>query len=104
MSQESCLDCYREHIATSMVFEDESTISGDYTEHKWLAIGELKAACKECVKEYPILAQITREHYIRFRDLNIPVPTIELIQLANQIEEQEEKNQLYSLNKSDGEE
>jgi uncharacterized protein (DUF1697 family) len=111
MAQESCLDCYRKHIATSMVFEDEAEIGHGYPLHKWFAIGELHAAEKEIRKIYPFLAQITREHRLAYQHDNTPVPTEELLDLAQQLEddENEEKaeetfaQQVHSiLNKDEG--
>jgi len=92
MAQESCLDCYRKHIATAMVFEDEASIGMGYPLHKWLAVGELNAAAKEVSKEYPILAAMTRDHCKAYQDEDEPVPTTELIFLANELEK-EEKNE-----------
>jgi hypothetical protein len=91
MAQKACLDCYRKHIATAMVFEDEASIGSGYPLHKWLAVGELNAAEKEINEKYPLLAQITREHRIAYQQNGIPVPTLVLIDLANQLEEDEEK-------------
>jgi len=93
MAQETCLDCYRKHVATSMVFEDEAAIGNDYPLHKWLAIGELHAAEKEIRKDYPILAQMTREHRLAYQLDNVPVPTITLIALAGELEDSEEKDE-----------
>ena len=87
MSQDTCLDCYKKHIATACVFEDEAAIGVGYPLHKWLAIGELNAAEKEVVKNYPMLAQITREHRIAYQVDNTPVPTLMLIELAEQLTE-----------------
>ena len=91
MSQTSCLDCFRKHIATAMVFEDEAAIGNAYPLHKWFAIGELNAAAKEVVKEYPILAQMTREFCRAYQDTGSSVPTEELIILANQLADGEEE-------------
>lgn len=91
MSQESCLDCYKKHVATAMVFEDEASIGNDYPLHKWLAVGELHAAEKEVVKDFPVLAQMTRDHRIQYQENDIHIPTLTLIQLANSLEENEEK-------------
>lgn len=90
MAQETCLDCYRKHVATAMVFEDEAAIGNGYPLHKWLAVGELHAAEKEIHKDYPILAQMTREHRVAYQVDNTPVPTCQLIELANQLENSEE--------------
>lgn len=91
MAQETCLNCYRKHVATAMVFEDEATIGNGYPLHKWLAVGELNAAEKEVAKDFPLLSQITRQHRIAYQEEGIPVPTLELIELANQLEDSEEK-------------
>jgi len=93
MAQESCLDCYRKHVATAMVFEDEAAIGTDYLLHKWLAVGELHAAEKEIRKDHPILAQITREHRVAYQQDDVPIPTLMLIQLATELEEAEEKEE-----------
>jgi len=90
MAQDTCLDCYRKHVATAMVFEDEAAIGSDYPLHKWLAVGELHAAEKEVRKDFPILAQMTREHRLAYQVDNVAVPTIMLIELACQLEENEE--------------
>lgn len=107
MSQESCLDCYRKHIATAMVFEDEASICGAYPLHKWLAVGELNAAAKEVTKEYPILAAMTREHCLAYQQDDVSIPTCDLIQLANDLEKDEEFSEgedVKNLNNSeDGE-
>ena len=92
MSQESCLDCYRKHIATAMVLEDEAAIGDGYPLHKWLAIGELNAAAKEVVKQFPILAEITREKTLEYQNENISVPTEYLIDLATKLYETELNN------------
>lgn len=91
MAQETCLDCYRKHVATAMVFEDEASIGNGYPMHKWLCVGELHAAEKEVRRDYPILAQITREHRVAYQVDDVPVPTVELISLATELEESEEK-------------
>lgn len=104
MGQESCLDCYRKHIATSMVFEDEAEIGNGYPLHKWLAIGELHAAEKEIRIQFPALAQITREHRIAYQQDNTPVPTEDLLDLAQQLEEESEKSfgeQVHSILNTD---
>ena len=92
MSQISCLDCYRKHIATAMVFEDEASIGDAYPIHKWFAIGELNAAAKEVVAEFPILAQMTREHCLEYQVNGTSIPSEELIQIANEIEEKDEES------------
>jgi len=86
MSQISCLDCYRKHVATAMVFEDEATIGNAYPVHKWFAVGELNAAAKEVVAEFPILSQMTREHCLAYQNEGVSVPSEELIGLANELE------------------
>jgi len=93
MAQETCLDCFRKHVATAMVFEDEAEIGNAYPLHKWLAIGELHAAEKEVRKMYPLLAQITREQRILYQKDGVPVQTLMLITLANELEESEENEQ-----------
>jgi len=91
MSQETCLDCYRKHIATAMAFEDEARIGDGYPLHKWLAVGELHAAEKEVIKSYPMLAAMTREHRVNYQMNDIHIPTLELIELASQLADSEEK-------------
>jgi len=93
MSQESCLDCYRKHIATAMSFEDEATIGYGYPLHKWYAIGEMNAAAKEVVKEYPVLAGITRDYCKSYQLDDISLPTDELIRLSLEIEADENKEE-----------
>ena len=98
MSQVSCLDCYRKHIATAMVFEDEARPGMGYPLHKWFAIGELNAAEKEVLVDFPILSTITREHRLKYQESDTPIPSIELIQLACELEENQEKQQTPSIN------
>lgn len=93
MAQETCLDCYRKHIATAMVFEDEAAIGNDYIDHKWLAVGEMHAAEKEVRWKYPVLAQMTRERRLAYIQYNQPVPTIELIKMATELALAEEQNE-----------
>jgi len=76
-----------------MVYEDEASIGNAYPMHKWYAIGELNAAAKEVAMEYPILAQMTREHAKSYEIDNVPVPTYELIELATGLAEGEEKEE-----------
>jgi hypothetical protein len=97
MAQESCLDCYRKHIATAMVFEDEAAICGAYPLHKWLAVGELNAAAKEVQKEFPILANMTREHCLAYQNDGIAIPTCELLQIACELEKDLEKEEELSF-------
>jgi len=97
MAQRSCLDCFRKHIATANVFEDEAAISGAYPIHKWLAIGELNAAAKEVSKEYPILANITRQHTLAYQDDNARFPTVEILELATNIEKDEESEENFDI-------
>ena len=89
MAQIPCLNCYRKHIATAMVFEDEAGIGEDYPLHKWLAVGELHAAEKEIYRQYPVLAEMTRAQRIMYMNDDIPINTLELIELACQLEEKE---------------
>jgi hypothetical protein len=90
-----------------MAFEDEARIGNGYPLHKWLAVGELRAAAKEVVKEYPILAAITRDHYLAYKHDDVPVPTCDLILLANELEKDAEnalnKNTDTLNNSEDGE-
>lgn len=97
MAQKTCLDCYRKHVSTAMVFEDEASIGNGYPNHKWFAVGELNAAEKEVRLEFPLLAQITREHRIAYQTDNIPVPTEELIELANQLDQEENVQEKENL-------
>jgi hypothetical protein len=78
--QETCLDCYRKHVSKANVFENEATLG--YPLHKYLACGELACAEDEVVKEYPILASLTREYRSKYYFEDIPVPTLELIQMS----------------------
>ena len=89
--QISCLNCFRKHIATAMVFEDEAAIGGAYPLHKWLAIGELNAAEKEVAWNFPILATITRNHRIAYQEDNVPFPTLDLIKMADDLENAEKE-------------
>jgi len=88
-----------------MVFEDEAEIGLAYPLHKWFAIGELNAAEKEIRVEYPLLAQITRQHRIAYQVDCIPVPSAELISFANELEDSEtkdENNNSEVINNSEG--
>lgn len=76
-----------------MVFEDEASIGNAYPIHKWFAVGELNAAAKEIVVEYPILSQMTREYCLAYQVDNTPVPSEELIEIANQLEKEQEKQE-----------
>jgi hypothetical protein len=82
--QESCLDCYRKHVSKANVFENEANLG--YPLHKYLACGELACAEDEVVKEYPVLANLTREHRIKYCLDDIPIPTLDLIQMSLDIE------------------
>lgn len=93
MAQETCLDCYRKHIATSMAFEAEASIGNAYPRHKSLAIGQLHAAEIEVVMEFPVLAQITREHRVAYAQDDVPVPTLDLIDLSFQLEENQDSDE-----------
>jgi len=93
MAQIACLNCYRKHVATAMVFEDEANIGFAYPIHKWFAIGELNAAAKEISCEYPILAQMTREASKAYELDCVPVPTEQLIQIANDLEKDVENEE-----------
>ena len=96
----TCLDCYRKHIGTANAYENESPLG--YPSHKWLAIGEICAAEHEVLKKYPELAEITRNYRKEFMEKNIPFPTLDLIELANQLEIQEikEKEEAETINNS----
>lgn len=83
----SCLLCYRKHISTAMVYENESHLG--YPLHRWLAIGELCAAENEVLTKYPELATTTREYRIKLMMEGVPVPTLELIALATDLEKME---------------
>ena len=85
--QASCLDCYRKHISTAMVYENESHLG--YPLHHWLAIGELCAAENEVLLKYPELANTTREYRKKLMMQGEPIPTLELISLAKNIEDYE---------------
>ena len=86
--QDSCLDCYRKHIATANVFENESRLG--YPEHKWLAIGELVAAEIEVLKDFNALSAVTRDARLRFMNDNEPIDTLNLIKLAEDFEKDTE--------------
>jgi hypothetical protein len=98
VSQNSCLNCYRKHVATAMSFEDEARIGNAYPQHKWLAVGELNAAAKEVAWKYPLLAQLTRDYCLAYQNFDEPVPTIELLITADQIEESENKEAIILNN------
>ena len=85
--QDSCLSCYRKHVSKANVFENEANMG--YPLHKYLAIGELSCAEDEVVKEFPILAEQTREIRLKYEFENTPIPTLELIELSLQLEEKE---------------
>lgn len=89
--QLSCLNCYRKHISTSMVYENESHLG--YNLHLWLAIGELCAAENEVLFKYPELASTTREYRIKLMTEGVPIPTLELISLATDLERMEKASE-----------
>lgn len=97
MAQESCLDCFRKHIATAMVFEDEAEIGNGYPMHKWLAVGELNAAAKEVSKDYPVLANITRQHTLAYQYYGNRFPTVEILELSTNIEKDEENTEEFHI-------
>jgi hypothetical protein len=67
-----------------MTYENESRLG--YPLYKWLAIGELCAAENEVLKEYPELSETTREYRKKFEVEDVPVPTLQLIALATELE------------------
>lgn len=87
--QDSCLNCYRKHISTALVYENESRLG--YPLHKWLAIGELCAAENEVLQLFPELAETTREYRKNFESQDVPVPTLQLISIATDLELLENK-------------
>jgi hypothetical protein len=82
--QVSCLDCYRKHIGTANAYENESHLG--YPSHKWLAIGEICCAENEVLNKFPELAATTREYRKAYMDQGIPIPTLQLIDLATDLE------------------
>jgi len=78
--QNSCLECYCKHIGTANAFENEYNLG--YPLYKWLVVGEICAAEHEVVKLYPELAQTTREYRKKFMEENISFPTLELLEIA----------------------
>lgn len=89
--QISCLNCYRKHVATANVFENESHLG--YPLHRWLAVGELCAAENEVLNKYPELAATTREYRLKLMTEGVPVPTLELITLATDLESMEKASE-----------
>lgn len=89
--QSTCLDCYRKHIATAMVYENESRLG--YPLHHWLAVGELCAAENEVVNKYPELATTTREYRKKLMIEGSSIPTLELISLATELERLEKASE-----------
>ena len=87
----SCLSCYRKHISTAMVYENESHLG--YPLHHWLAVGELCAAENEVLQKYPELAVTTREYRIKFMQEGLTVPTLELISIATDLERMEKASE-----------
>lgn len=92
--QLTCLICYRKHIATACVFENESHLG--YPLHRWLAVGELCAAENEVINKYPELAATTRDYRIKFMSEGVPVPTLDLIALATDLERMEKASESAS--------
>lgn len=85
--QVSCLNCYRKHIATANVYENESHLG--YPLHRWLAVGELCCAENEVLNKYPELAATTREYRLKLMMEGVPVSTLDLITLATDLESME---------------
>jgi hypothetical protein len=83
----SCLLCYRKHLGTAAVFENEAKLG--YPAHKWLAVGELCAAENEVLNKYPELSVTTREYRKAYMEQDVAVPTIQLINLATELETME---------------
>jgi len=93
--QVSCLDCYRKHISTAMAYENESHLG--YPLHRWLAVGEICCAENEVLAKYPELATTTREYRKKFMMEGIPIPTLELIALATDLERMEKASENLPL-------
>jgi hypothetical protein len=88
--QDTCLNCYRKHIATANVFENEAKLG--YPNHKWFAVGELVAGENEVLKDYPSLAIITRNKRLDYMNEDKPIDTLDLITLSLELEDIEEKD------------
>jgi hypothetical protein len=93
-----CLQCFCKHIATANVYEEEAKLG--YPLHKWLAVGQLAAAENEVLTKYPELSETTREYRKQFMDNDSPVPTLELINLALNILEEENKKDILKIDGS----
>jgi hypothetical protein len=78
------------------VLEEESRLG--YPSHKWLAIGQLAAAENEVLEKYPELSYTTREYRIKFTEDNSPIPSLELINLAQDLLKMEKDSEKESQN------
>ncbi|MFW6130327.1 MAG: hypothetical protein ACOC56_04010 [Atribacterota bacterium] len=88
--QERCYFCTRKHLGYAEAFMQEA-ING-YPLHKWLAVGQLCAAEGEIMCDHPEMAQMIREHRVKYiDDMHYEVPILDLIEkvtlLASQFEE-----------------
>ena len=64
--RDSCLFCYRKHVSQAIILLIESKLG--YPEHADLAVGHLAEAESETIKDYPELAELTREERVKLME------------------------------------
>ncbi len=62
--RDSCLVCYRKHVAQAEVLMAEA-LNG-YPLHGWLAVGHLAEAEHEVLKDHAALAETTRQERLSY--------------------------------------
>lgn len=90
----SCLECYRKHIGRANGYEEEYHLG--YPAYKGLVIGELSLAEGEVLNKFPELAATTREFRKAFTKDGTPIPTLQLLSLADDLEKMENISQTSS--------
>lgn len=62
----TCLECVIKHLSQAMIVHEEEAPMG-YPSHIYRALGHLAEASRECVKDYPELAGVIRDHRLKIR-------------------------------------
>lgn len=60
----SCLDCVLKHLGSAAVYLEEIALG--YPNYVGFAVGQLDHAATECLRDYPELAWVIREHRLRW--------------------------------------
>lgn len=78
---DTCLMCVSKHLGQAAVLMDEARQG--YPMHRWLAIGHMGEAARECCDKCPALAEKIRayRHELQ-KNANFMVPFLALIQEA----------------------